>query len=310
MIKETTRHSLDTLELTSHSFLTESHERLIKASVRKASTISKLVQLIDVSNNEWSKKYWKAFHCNNVFIQQGDKLKGSLCRKRWCQHCSRIHTAELITGYSKPLQELQQEQDLYFVTLTAPTVKARELSNEIKKRYKAFTRIKNNLRVNYSIGLIGARKLEITYNEENDKYHPHFHFIQQGKREAELLQDLWLKQFPNASLKAQDIRLIDANDTDNLVEIFKYATKQVITSDKTAKALHTIYQSLDGKRVFQTYGKLSKIQEPRQEQEEVSNCDFIPPNDEIWVYNLPLKDYDNAKKELLFNTLDYMELLE
>ena len=295
-------HSLDTLEVTSDYFKTKSHETLYNSTIRKHSTISTLVQLIDVSSLEWNKKYWKSYHCKNVLLQDGNKLNGSLCRKRWCQTCNRIKTAEMIKGYSEPLKELQKDNDLYFVTLTTKTVKAGKLQSEINKRYKAFTRIKDNLRKNYGIKLVGARKLEITYNETTNEYHPHFHFIQQGKHEAEMLQKLWLQQFPNASIKAQDIRLIDANNSDNLVEIFKYATKQAVKDTATAKALHNIYTAIDGKRTFQPYGKLRKVKEPKEVKEDSLNADFIEPNQEIWVYDNIEKDYFNAKDVKLIGT--------
>ncbi len=291
-------YSLDTLEVTSDYFKSKSHESLYYSTNRKHSTIATLKRLIDVSDKHWKKRYWKAYHCKNVLLQDGNKLQGSLCRKRWCQTCNRIKTAELINGYSKPLQNLQNEDNLYFITLTTKTVKSRKLNNEIIKRYKAFTRIKDNLRKNYGIKLVGARKLEITYNEITNEYHPHFHFIQQGKHEAEMLQKLWLEQFPQASEKAQDIRLIDANNSDNLVEIFKYATKQIVKDETTAAALHNIYHALDGKRVFQTYGKLKKIKEPKEAKEDSLAIDFIPPKQEIWLYSDEIKDYvasDNSR---------------
>tara|TARA_R110000803_G_C11950079_1_gene317595 strand:+ start:171 stop:1142 length:972 start_codon:yes stop_codon:yes gene_type:complete len=301
--KEVVTHYLDTLEVTSDLFKSKSHETLYNSTLRKGSTISTLFKLIDVSNPLWNKKYWKAFHCKNILLQDGDKLKGSLCRKRWCQTCNRVKTAELINAYSKPLQSLQQEDALYFVTLTTKTVKAGKLKDEIKKRYEAFTRIKDNLRKNYAIKLVGARKLEVTYNEQSNEYHPHFHFIQKGLKESELLLKLWLEQFPNASNKAQDIRLIDANNSDNLVEVFKYATKQCVKDEASAMALNNIYIAIDGKRTFQTYGKLKKVESVIEEKEEYSNADFIEPKSEIWKYDNDLNDYTNAYEVKLINTI-------
>ena len=211
--------SLDTLEVTSDSFKTKRHESQYYQAVRKQRTVSKLKQLIDVCPKDRVKQYWKTYHCNRVKFQQGSKLIGSLCRKRWCAHCSRIKTAEMIKGYKEPLESMQKEQEFYFVTLTAPTVKARQLNSELTKRY--------------------------TYNESNDKYHPHFHLMVQGHKQATLIQSLWLEQFTSASIKAQDIRLIDTRDSNNLVEVFKYATKDVTRDTTTAKAMDNIYSALE-----------------------------------------------------------------
>ena len=286
--------SLDTLEVTSDFFLSKSHETLYHSTLRKGRTMSTNLQLIDVSNALWSKKYWKAYHCKNILLQDGNKLRGSLCRKRWCQNCNRIKTAEMVNGYSKPLQDLQKEDDLYLITLTSKTVKGERLRHEIEKRYKAFTRIKDNLRRNHNIKLVGCRKLEVTHNQREDKYHPHFHFIQKGKREAQMLLKYWHKHNPLASSKAQDISLIDANDSKSLIEVFKYATKEVAKDDFSANALHTIYKAIDGKRVFQTYGKLKKVKEIKEAKEEINQADFLIYGFDVWEYDVEAKDYLNS----------------
>jgi plasmid rolling circle replication initiator protein Rep len=309
IIKKETRYkkrnpdtTLDTLEVTSDFFKSKHHESLYYSTSRKASTITTLTQLIDVSNRVWNKKYWQAYHCRNILLQDGDKLRGSLCRKRWCQCCNRIKTAELIKGYSKPLQELQKDDSLYFVTLTTKTVKAGKLRSEIEKRYKAITRIKDNLRKNYGVKLTGARKLEVTYNERTNEYHPHYHFIVKGNKEAKLLLELWLKQFPNASDLAQDIREIDAKNESNLVEVFKYATKGAVKDNKTAIATHNIYVALEGKRVFQTYGSLRKVKEETEAKEEITNADFVRYGYDIWQYDIDEKDYFNSYNNKLVGT--------
>tara|TARA_Y100000589_G_C27157043_1_gene631227 strand:+ start:724 stop:1737 length:1014 start_codon:yes stop_codon:yes gene_type:complete len=294
--------TLDTLEVTSDFFLSKSHQNLYWSTLRKHSTIQSNMQLIDVAPKVWKDKYWKAYHCQDILLQDGNTLRGSLCRKRWCQNCNRIKTAEMIKGYSKPLQELQKEDDLYLITLTSKTVKGKRLRHEIERRYKAFTRIKDNLRRNHNIKLVGCRKLEVTYSKKHDWYHPHFHFIQKGKREAEMLLKYWYKHNPLAGHKGQDITLIDSNNTSNLVEVFKYATKQIADDETTAKALHNIFVAIDGKRVFQTYGKLRKVKEVKEAKEQIENADFIMFGYDIYRYDKDEIDYTNAYNSKLLNT--------
>ncbi|MFM7853912.1 MAG: protein rep, partial [Flammeovirgaceae bacterium] len=124
--------------------------------------------------------------------QSQAQKSGSLCRKRWCTHCCRIKTAEMTNAYKKPLQELEA---LYFVTLTRPNVKGRELKSEIQKLIKGFQTIKDNMRKTYGMKLQGMRKLEVTYNDVTDSYHPHFHLIQNDRIHAEKLVELWLNYF-------------------------------------------------------------------------------------------------------------------
>ena len=302
--------TLDTLEVTSDLFFSKPHESLYHSALRKGYTNQTLVSLIDVSNKVWNKRYWKGFHCSKTKLQDGNTIKGSLCRQRWCQNCNRIKTAELRNAYEKPFKELQEEDDLYFITLTSPTVEKRKLSDEITKRYKAFTRIKDNLRKRYSINLVGCRKLEITYNKERNHYHPHFHFIQKGKKEAEMLLKLWLKQFPSANLKAQDIKLIPKNnDGKDLQEIFKYATKHEVNDKMSAEALHHIYACIRGKRLFQTYGKLKKVEEVKEAKNSEIKADWLEAGYHIWEFNDLTKDWINEYDEVMIGTESIKEEL-
>ena len=304
--------SLDKLELTSDSFLTQSHENQYRQAIRKQSTIAKLIPLINVCTEERKAKYWKTYHCNRVKLQMGGKLVGSLCRKRWCQNCNRIKSAELINGYGKPLVNLHKKESLWFVTLTAPTVSERQLKSELTKRYKAFSRIKDNLRKNYGIKLNGIRKTEIEYNEKEDKYHPHFHMIIQGRKEAELLHSLWLSQFKRADVKGQNIKPITMNDgadVGGLKELFKYVTKDVSKSDKEVKALDWIYTCLEGVRTIQTFGSIKKIKEPKESRSELNKCDWIEPKNEIWVYDEMEADYYDSKSNTLIGTNEINEAL-
>lgn len=293
-------YSLDTLEVTSELFKSKSHESLYKSTLHKHSTIKKLVQLIDISDKAQQKKYWKTYHCKNVLLQNGNKFTGSLCRKRWCQTCNRIKTAEMTNAYLPSFEKLKEIDKLYFVTLTAPTIAARQMKKEINKRYKVFTLIKDNLR-KQGVKLNGMRKLEITYNEVNDKYHPHFHFIQQGYAESKMLLDSWLKHFPNASINAQDIKEV-SQGSDSLIELMKYATKDIVKDTTSAIAYNNIQKAIEGVRIFQPYGKLRKVKAPKEEKEEILNADFIAPKLEIYVYDQNSKDYFNAKDECLINT--------
>lgn len=296
---------LDTLELTTENFRTKTHESLYKSAFRKQKTNSKIYSLIDVTTDvRMRSKYWETYHCKNVLLQQGESVIGSLCRNRWCLTCSRIKTAEMIHGYSAPLRELANENELYFVTLTAPTIKADKLTTEIRKRIKVFQQCQDALR-KQGIKLNGMRKLEITYNEKTDKYHPHFHFIQQGKHESECLRNEWVKRFQNqskkATKKAQDIRLISDLDG-GFMELFKYATKDSVKDSTPPLALDVIYQSLQRVRVYQPYGKIRKVKKPIEKTDEQFTLDFIPPRTEIWVYDESRIDWVNGTNENLIET--------
>jgi len=300
-------HYLDTLETTSDCSRTKTHASQYSKAMRKHATNQKLKSIIDtISDKLIKKKYWNTYHCNRVLLQDGFTFKGSLCRKRWCAHCCRIKTAEMTNGYKQPLQELGP---LYFVTLTRPNVKARQLSDEIKKMTKGFQRIKDNLRKNYGIKLNGIRKIEVTYNEIEDTFHPHFHFIQSNYNASIKLQELWLAQFSNAKLIAQDVRPINTHNDDSFIELFKYATKETTKSGKqyTGKVLHTIYNALEGKRIYQAYGKLKKVKEPLEAKSDASQITWIEPNEDIWVYDDNLSDWIDGDGQELVMTHSFTE---
>lgn len=261
-----TSHYLDKLELTSDYFINKSHENQYNKGIAKYCQNRKVDRLIDATNKQERKKYAKTYHCNRVLLQNGNSVIGSLCRKRWCSHCSRIKTAELINGYLTPLINLSKEDNLYLVTLTAPTCEQRQLRSEIRKRLKAFQRVKDNMRQRYNMKLNGYRKIEVTFSK--GKYHPHLHLIVQGYAEAETLRTLWLNQFKTASIKANDIRQIEVSESNvnALKEVFKYATKQAIKDETTAEAEDHIYECLEGLRIFQPYGKLRKVKEPKKQK--------------------------------------------
>lgn len=312
--KKIAPYFLDKLEITSHYFQNKSHESQYNKGIAKHQQNAKLNRLIDVKKTDfdyWKKQYQKTYFCNHVLLQDKGKLTGSLCRKRWCKHCNRIKTAELINGYLKPLEALSKDDKLYFVTLTAPTVKARELKSEIRKRLKAFTRIKNNLQQNYKIKLNGYRKIEVTYNDSEDRYHPHMHLIVQGYAESKQLLDLWLKQFDKASVKAQDIREITINDDskESLKELFKYATKGSVKDSSEAAAEHTIHRALQGTRIYQPYGKVRKVKQPKEATSETTQANWLDEAQEIWVYEQNQKDWVNSSYRTLVGTLEIEKLI-
>jgi len=290
---------LDKLEVTLESGLTKSATSLYNTALSRYNTVKKVNRIIEeIPTKEVWEKYKGAINCSKVVLQEGNKLNMMRCKKKFCQTCSRIKTADMINGYYEALMSLGQ---LYFVTLTAPTVKGRQLKSEIKKRLKAFQRVKDRLRKR-GIKLNGMRKTECTYTQEK-KYHPHFHFIQLGAMESKALLEEWLIEFPQASNKAQDITpVININ---SFKELFKYGAKETVKSeDVPGEALHTIYKAFEGVRNFQAYGKVKKANTKGQAEETIA--DFLPINEqyqyEVYLYQMKDKTWTNAEGKYFINT--------
>jgi hypothetical protein len=222
------------------------------------------------------------FDCGSIILQDGNTTKSGYCNARWCNTCNRMRTAKLINGYKSPLEQFK---DPYFVTLTIPNVNGSELSQTINKMIKNAVLIIKGRRKNTEIN--GIRKIECTYNEERDDYHPHFHFIIDGKENAEYVKNEWLKRYENAQPWSQDIRKAD---TGSIIELFKYTTKLVSKSKKGYEiyvyALDRIFNSMYGIRTFQPFGKVRMVKEDIENLVTEEYTDLPQYNEVIaWKWN-------------------------
>ena len=264
-----------------------------------------IVRALDYRDKEtYLKRFERTKNCMDIIVQDGDEQIKMRCNQdRLCQNCARAKSSQRIEDFKGDLTTLADDKGLYFVTLTAPTCKERELRATIDRRIKAFARVKNNMRVNHNIKLNGLRKLEVTYNQDKDRYHPHFHFLIQGEAEAYLLRDLWLNQFSDASIKAQDIREIKVSidDASNLIEVFKYATKGVVKDTISAHAEYHILRAIDRRRIFQTFGELKKTRITEMSEIDKSKIDWTSPNREIFKFTENCKDWTSANGDRLVN---------
>jgi plasmid rolling circle replication initiator protein Rep len=228
------------------------------------------------------------FDCGSIILQEGNKMKSGYCNARWCNTCNRMRTAKLIHAYKSTLEAFK---DPYFVTLTFPNVNGSELRQTTKKMIQnAVLIIKNRRKINE---INGIRKLETTYNEPRDDFHPHFHFIIDGKENAEYVRDEWLKRYKDAQPWSQDIRKADKG---SIIELFKYTTKIVSKSkrefDVFVYALNTIFTAMYGIRSFQSFGKVRMVKEDIENLVTDEYTD-LPSYAESVVWKWEKKDWIN-----------------
>jgi hypothetical protein len=100
------------------------------------------------------------------------------------------------------------------------------------------------------------KKLEITFNREENNFHPHYHIVIEDASEAEYIINAWLKAFPKAKRQSQDSIIADER---SIVEMAKYAVKSGGYVDKKFReipieALHTIYVAVHGRKVMSPLG--------------------------------------------------------
>ena len=159
------------------------------------------------------------------------------------------------------------------------------------------------------------KKIECTHNRKTNEYHPHLHLIIQGKEQAELLKNYWIKQMRKrygrnkVSNKAQDIKPIGNTEKD-YIEVFKYATKGSVKDTFEASAEDLMIEALEGLQIFKPIGKLRKVKAPKEEVQEQTKADWIEPKNEIYTYCDIERDYISASNERLIGTQTIDELTE
>ncbi len=201
------------------------------------------------------KSYRNTVYCASVLKQDGGKLRGRYCGNRWCLVCSRVRTARAINKY-RPI--LDTWTDAQFVTLTVRNVPGDQLDQTLDQMVKTSAVIRRAITRTDGLSFEALRKLECTHNYYRDDYHPHYHWVVNGKAAAEALRTRWLAAWGDqADAQAQDVR---ACTPGSALELFKYATKLASNAGGGRKqymspeALDTIFQSLRGRRIWQPVG--------------------------------------------------------
>jgi hypothetical protein len=224
--------------------------------------------------------------CSTLIVQEGKKLISKYCNNRWCTTCNNIRTAKLINGYEPVVAKMNEP---YFVTLTRVTVNRSELKDAINGRIKSLTKVIRSIR-RKGIACNGIRKLECTYNIEEDKYHPHFHLIVDGYDIAQTIVKKWILETRNQNIKideqGQHIRPVD---DDTLKELFKYTTK-LVAKDRSLclPALDHIFQCMYGKRTFQPFGNVRMIKE---DIDEIQSQEYDIEPVETAIYQWRVNDW-------------------
>jgi len=215
--------------------------------------------------------------------------KADFCKNRFCPMCAWRKANKDALAISVMMEYIveKEEKDFLFLTLTAPTVPADQLEDEIKKFNVSFKKMFERKELKSVVkGYI--RKLEVTYdgdefitkdmykkrssyydkrglkfgddNPNYNKYHPHFHvLIAVNKsyftdKNYYLSRDRWLQLWQEAtgdySITQVDIRKFKKHAKDSEVyEIAKYSAKD---NDylHSEEVFDVFYKALKGKRIL------------------------------------------------------------
>ena len=216
--------------------------------------------------------------CNTFMMMVADESmekkkqhKGNSCKNRFCPICAWKKARKDALALSIMMSYLKQEEkkEFIFLTLTAPNVLADELNDEIQHYNHSFKKLMERQEVKKIVKGY-ARKLEITYNEERNDYHPHFHVLiavdknyfnnswSYIKRDRWL--ELWQQVTKDPTITQVDVRKVRNNRDDKIYEIAKYSAKDsdyLINQD----IFEVFYKALKGKRLIVYSGLFKKAME-------------------------------------------------
>jgi len=292
--------SLDTLVQLAYKenkpVLNDIAKQLKKKAVRLGQTYKLIWPLIDL-HSELEKQYWQSYNCCREVIQEGNYLRSHYCNKRWCFECNAIRCAKMINGY-KPI--FDKFKDVQFVTLTRPNVKGEFLRSEVKDLVKTFQLMIRYLRRYKKLDIGGLRKLEITFNNKECTYHPHFHILVDSKESAAAILKEWLFRNPSASIDAQNIEPANAG---SYTELFKYAAKIVAEKNTSIYAIDVIFQAIAKIRIYQPFGIKRCVSEDISEiySQAVGNLD--PEVYKVWRYSDDGLDWLSSLGQSLIETI-------
>lgn len=216
--------------------------------------------------------------CSNYFTAVADRtlqkskiVKAIRCRDKFCPVCQKIKSTknalaiEAMYNYLKDTTKL----NYLFITLTAPNVKGDKLSEELNNYTSSFKRmIKTKKIEKINKGYIA--KLEITYNFEEDTYHPHYHILmavpnQYFKnpdyylKQSEWLE-IWQKAKRDKNITQVDVRKVQNKNIDGIssevLELAKYMAKSADYFN-SLDVFETYFNETHKKR-FMRYGGLFK----------------------------------------------------
>lgn len=261
-------------------------------------------------------------NCGSFLLFNADQSKekrklaiSNFCKNRFCPMCSwrkSLSDAFKIAIISHWISE-NHKKKFIFLTLTVPNVAKSELKDSIKELNKSFNRLFMYKEVDQVVkGFV--RKLEVTYNEDRDDYHPHLHvmvavnksyFTDKTYIKHEKWLQFWQKATKNPKITQVDVRAIKSDDDtsffDAVLEIAKYTAKD---SDmlKSEEVFDTFYHSLKGVRLL-GYGGLFKEGMELFKQGEL---DYLKEVDEteyiyklIYRWEFEIGEYQNSEFELL-----------
>ena len=219
-------------------------------------------------------QYKVCLDCGKSFISSAN-----LCRDRLCPTCAWRLSLKRFAEMCQVINSIS-ENDLAcagFLTLTVKNCKPENLKFTIKKMNEDWNRMLAGRKIKPLL-LGWAKSLEITYNKENNTFHPHFHiivlfdnFLGEGETNK-FFRKAWKKACRLPYEPITDFRMIDSKqeslavDNDKIfsaiLETFKYSVKDSEMEDMPLQTFRDFVLAIQNIR-FVSFGGI--IKKTRQE---------------------------------------------
>lgn len=217
--------------------------------------------------------------------------RANFCRLRLCPMCQWRRSLKLRTQADQIFREVfRQGYQAIFVTLTIKNCGEDELPATVDKLYQgAWNLQRQKSFVKSFVGFY--RAFEITYNREENSFHPHFHYLlvtdHEYFRDTKLYWDhdklmkkwrrlLKLDYDPSVSIEAIHQKE-DQTITSACAEVCKYPLKSAEIHD--AHVLEVVDRLLHGRRLLSWGGLLREIR-ARLQLDDVETGDLIHTDEE------------------------------
>ena len=166
-------------------------------------------------------------------------FKANFCKDRLCPMCIWRRSMKIFGQVSKVMDRALEDKEyrFLFLTLTVKNCIGEELSSEIDRMFKSLELLFKRKEVK-GIVIGYFRGLEVTYNEECDTYHPHFHIILMVNKSYFKKSDKYLTQKDWTNLW-KDCLKVDYTPIVN-VKAFKTASKEQTRKSICEVAKYTV----------------------------------------------------------------------
>ncbi len=218
-------------------------------------------------------------HCGDYLVMLEDEkreqrklLHGFYCKQRLCSACAwrkAVKTAQCVSAISQAL--VARGKVMLMVTLTVPNVPGDKLRETIQHLGKSWRRLMHWEK--YKCWRDNIRKVEVTYNQRRNDYHPHLHLIVYVNKgyfkgssyisQKQLLED-WREVTGQLEITQVDLRRCrDKGHTNAVLEVSKYTVK---ASDYlvSESVFDIMYMSLKQIRLLTYSGECSGLRDAYQ----------------------------------------------